>query len=61
MFVFMDDKAIIWLERAVRQAPNSLFVRLFLALAYSLSGRDEEARAEAAEVLRINPKFSLEI
>jgi hypothetical protein len=25
-----------------------------------LSGRDEEARAEAAEVLRINPKFSLE-
>jgi hypothetical protein len=27
---------------------------------YSWSGRDEEARAEAAEVLRINPKFSLE-
>jgi hypothetical protein len=26
----------------------------------SLLGRDEEARAEAEEVLRINPKFSLE-
>ena len=26
---------------------------------YSMSGREEEARAEAAEVLRISPKFSL--
>ncbi len=31
-----------------------------LTVIYSLSGRDEEARIEAAEVLRINPKFSLE-
>jgi hypothetical protein len=27
---------------------------------YSWSGRDEEARAEVAEVLRIDPNFSLE-
>jgi hypothetical protein len=27
---------------------------------YSFSGRDEEAKAEAAEVLSIQPKFSLE-
>jgi hypothetical protein len=33
---------------------------LFLAAVYSLAGRDEKARIEAAEVLRINPKFSLE-
>jgi hypothetical protein len=26
----------------------------------SLLGREEEARAEAAEMLRINPKFSVE-
>ena len=26
---------------------------------YSWSGRDEDARAQVAEVLRINPKFSL--
>jgi len=31
-----------------------------LTVIYSMSGREEEARAEAAEVLRINPKFSLE-
>jgi len=54
------DQAIAWCERAVREEPNALFSRLFMAQIYSLSGRDEEARIEAAEVLRIHPKFSLE-
>jgi hypothetical protein len=31
-----------------------------MAAVYSRAGRNEEARIEAAEVLRINPKFSLE-
>ena len=31
-----------------------------MTMVYSLSGRDEEARAEAAEVLRIDPDFSLD-
>jgi hypothetical protein len=31
-----------------------------MAAFYSRAGRDEEARVEAAEVMRINPKFSLE-
>jgi adenylate cyclase len=54
------DQAIKWCERAVREEPNAMFARLFLALTYSLSGRDEEAQIEVAEVLRIYPKFSLE-
>jgi adenylate cyclase len=54
------EEAITWCEKAVRQKPDDLFAHLFLAAVYSFSGRDEEARAEAAEVLRINPKFSLE-
>jgi TolB-like protein/Tfp pilus assembly protein PilF len=53
------EEAIKWCEKAVHQEPNSLFARLFMAMAYSLAGRDEEARVEAAEVLRIHPKFSL--
>jgi adenylate cyclase len=53
------EEAITWCEKAVRQAPDSLFARIMMAVVYSLSGRDEEARAEAAEVLRIQPKFSL--
>jgi hypothetical protein len=31
-----------------------------LTVIYSLSGRDEEARTQAAELLRISPKFSVE-
>jgi tetratricopeptide (TPR) repeat protein len=54
------DQAITWCERAVREAPNALFARLFMAWIYSLSGRDQEAQIQAAEVLRIHPKFSLE-
>jgi adenylate cyclase len=53
------DEAIKWFEKAVRQEPDSLLAHLFMAQVYSWSGRDEEARAEAAEVLRISPKFSL--
>jgi adenylate cyclase len=54
------DEAITWGEKAVRREPNSLSARLFMAAFYSRAGRDKEARIEAAEVLRINPKFSLE-
>ncbi len=54
------DEAITWCEKAVRREPNSWSAHLFMAAIYSRAGRDEEARIEAAEVLRINPKFSLE-
>jgi adenylate cyclase len=54
------EEAITWCDKAVRREPDSMFARLFMAQIYSYSGRDEEARAEAAEVLRINPNFSLE-
>jgi adenylate cyclase len=36
-------------------------VKDHLAGIYSQLGRDAEAQAAAAEVLRINPKFSLEV
>ena len=53
------DEAITWCEKAVRQAPDSLWARIMMTVVYSLSGRDEAARAEATEVLRIQPKFSI--
>ncbi|MDH4204920.1 MAG: tetratricopeptide repeat protein [Desulfobacteraceae bacterium] len=52
------EEAITWCEKAVRQAPDSLWAHIMMTVVYSLSGRDEEARVQAAEVLRINPKFS---
>jgi adenylate cyclase len=54
------DEAITWCEKAIHQEPSSLFAHIMMAVIYSWSGRDEEARAEATEVLRLNPIFSLE-
>ncbi len=54
------DEAITWCEKAVRQEPNSWSAHIFMAAIYGQAGHDKEARIEAAEVMRINPKFSLE-
>jgi adenylate cyclase len=54
------EEAIEWCEKAIRQEPESLMARVMMTVVYSWSGRDDDARAEAAEVLRINPNFSLE-
>jgi tetratricopeptide (TPR) repeat protein len=55
------EEAIAPLKQFVTRYPNILGARLTLAAAYSELGKDTEARAEAAEVLRLNPKFSLEV
>jgi len=54
------QEAIAQYKKALRIAPNNIMAHLNLAGTYSLSERGEEARAEAEEVLRLNPKFSLE-
>jgi adenylate cyclase len=53
-------EGIKWCEKAIRQEPDSLFAHIMMTIVYSWSGREEDARAEAAEVLRINTNFSLE-
>jgi adenylate cyclase len=55
------EEAIAELRRALNRAPDSQFSYMGLAAAYSKLGHEEEARAAAAEVLKINPKFSLEL
>ena len=54
------EEGIKWCEKAIRQEPDSLFAHIMMTVVYSWSGRNDDARAEAAEVLRINPNFSLE-
>jgi adenylate cyclase len=54
------EEAMSWCKKAVRQEPNDLLAHIMMTVVYSLSGREEAGRAEAAEVLRIQPKFSLE-
>jgi adenylate cyclase len=59
-YIAQYDEAIKWCEKAVHQEPNDLLGRVMMAAVYSLSGHDEKARAEADEVLRIQPKLTLE-
>jgi adenylate cyclase len=55
------EEAIAPLKQSLTRYPNILDTHLTLAAVYSELGKDAEARAEVAEVLRINPKFSLEV
>jgi adenylate cyclase len=49
------------LQRFLSRYPNILRIHLMLAAVYSDLGQTAEARAEAAEVLRLNPNFSLAV
>jgi TolB-like protein/Flp pilus assembly protein TadD len=55
------EEALTPLKRFLSRYPNGLDAHVGLAGIYSELGREEEARAEAAEVLRLSPNFSLEI
>jgi adenylate cyclase len=54
------EEAIATFKKALTHNPNYLGAHFQLAGIYSELGRDEDARIEAAEVLRLNPAFSLE-
>ncbi len=54
------EEAVSALKKAIQLAPDNYFAHIHLTATYSLVGREKEARAEAAEVLRINPKFSVD-
>jgi adenylate cyclase len=56
-----SEEAVVPLKQFLSRYPNLLFAHLVLAAVYSELGREAEARAEAAEVLRLNPKFSVEV
>jgi len=47
-------------KKVLQQLPDNFLAHLGLAFTYSMMGREQEARAEAAEVLRLNPKFSVD-
>jgi tetratricopeptide (TPR) repeat protein len=55
------EEAIEPLQRFLRVYPHWVRAHVLLAAVYSEVGREPEARAEAAEILRLNPQFSLEI
>jgi adenylate cyclase len=60
--MFRYAEAVDALERCERSEQNNPnpWIHVHLVFAYSELGREREARAEAAEVLRASPRFSLE-
>jgi adenylate cyclase len=54
------EEAVSAYKKAIQLAPDNIYPHIFLAATYIQMGREKEARAEAAEVLRIDPKFSLD-
>jgi adenylate cyclase len=54
------EEAIDALKKAIHIESNNLFAHVILAAAYIRAGKEEEAHNQAAEVLRIDPKFSLD-
>jgi tetratricopeptide (TPR) repeat protein len=55
------EEAIATYKKALQiYGPDDLTAHLGLLSVYVRTGRENEARAEGAEVLRIDPKFSIE-
>jgi adenylate cyclase len=54
------QEAVAMFKKSIQLTPNNFFAHCGLASTYGFMGKEKEARAEAAEVLRINPKFSVE-
>jgi adenylate cyclase len=54
------DEAITTLKKALGLFPKHLGAHWNLAVIYDALGREAEAQAEVAEILQINPKFSLD-
>ena len=54
------EQAVQYYKRLLQDQPNHFLGNAGLTATYSQMGRMEDARAQAAEVLRVDPKFSLE-
>ena len=53
------QEGISVLKRHLTTYPDDLVAHAYLLVAYTELGHDPEARAEAAEVMRINPHFTV--
>jgi adenylate cyclase len=54
------EEAVSTYKKALQRSPDNFFAHVILTYLYNRMGLEKEARAEAAEVLRLNPKFSVD-
>jgi adenylate cyclase len=60
MFIGQYDQAVEYFKRLLKNQPDHFMGNLGLTATYSMMGQMEDARKQATEVLRINPKYSVE-
>jgi len=53
------EEAVVLYQRSIKQAPEYILPHIGLTACYTAMGRLEDARAQAAEVLRIDPGYSI--
>ena len=53
------EQALSLLKRHISRYPNNPFGHLGLSIAYVELGREQDAHAEVAEVMRLSPRFAL--
>jgi len=56
----LHEKALAAYEQVLQRYPDDMRALIGLTATYSLLGREEEARARAAQIIRMEPKFNLE-
>ena len=54
------DKSVATFKKALNVSPSFLDAHVYLAASYISMGREEEASAAVNNVLKINPKFSID-
>ena len=59
IFTGRYEEGVAACKKAVDIQPNNILSQVNLTFAYTVSGREEEARATAAQVLRLDPDFSV--
>ena len=53
------EDAVEWAQRSIQRRPDYVTSHLVLAGCCAVLGRLDEARTAVAEILRLNPEFSL--
>jgi adenylate cyclase len=59
-FLGQYEDSIELYKKVLKRSPNHLLAHINLTATYSASGRQEEARQQAQELLRLDPAFSLD-
>jgi adenylate cyclase len=54
------EESVTIFKKVLQKLPDNSFCQLGLTATYSMMGRDADARAQAKEVLRIDPNFSVD-